>query len=147
MDSEGHQQLGYGLPRFRSAPGSLLGSFADNGPGKVSLATDGFETGRLGSMFTGFSSSRSKVFQEKLKQLPAASPQGNTGLRPQYPRSSSGLSSRSMEGSYGAVGKMGMDHRAQPKLNSYNLARQSISPPGLSCQLSTQNGKLLEDFA
>lgn len=146
MDSESHQQLGYGLLRFRSDTSSLLGSFAENGAGKASPASEGFEADKFGSRFMGFSSS-SNMVEEKLKESPVASPRGYTGLPPQYPRPSSGLSSPAMEASYGTVGSLGMDQRQmQPKMNSCNLARQSSSPAGLFSQLSTQNGEFLEVF-
>lgn len=139
MDSQ--QQLGYGLLRFRSASSFLLGSFAETGPGKLTPAPEGFEAQKLGSRFMGFSSSN--MFDERLKESPAASPHGYTGLPLQYRRPSSVSSSSVMEGSYGTVGSMGMEPQSQPKLNSSDLARHSCSPPGLFTQPSTKNGKFL----
>ncbi|PKI72200.1 transcription factor bHLH130-like [Punica granatum] len=138
MDSENPQQLGYGLLRFRSASSYLLGGFAETGPGKVSLGAEGLEAEKFGSRFMGFSGA--DVFEEKPKQSPGISPRGYSGLPPQYPRPSSGLSSSPLEGAYTGVGPMGVDHQSQPKLNSSNLARQSSSPAGLFSQVSNQNG-------
>lgn len=142
MDSESHQQLGYGLLRFRSAPSSLLRNFSVAGPAKVDPTSDKFVAEKFGSRSMGFSSS--SMFEEKLKESPPVSPRGYTGLPPQYPRPSSGLSSSAMEASYGTAGSLGLDQQTQNKLNSSNLARQSSSPPGLFSELSTQNGEFLE---
>jgi len=66
------------------------------------------------------------------------------GLPPHYPRhgSSSATSSSSMEGSYGLVGPMGMDHEAPNKGFGSSLLRQSSSPAGLfsNNNVSFQNG-------
>ncbi|KAK4775949.1 hypothetical protein SAY87_023910 [Trapa incisa] len=90
--------------------------------------------GKFGLTSMGFGGS-SGMFHEKQKLVvsPATPPQAyNTGLPPQYPSRSSGLiSSSSMEGSYGAVGQVGVDQ---------NLARQSSYTPDLPSHLFIQNG-------
>ncbi|KAK4798442.1 hypothetical protein SAY86_030768 [Trapa natans] len=147
MESESHQQqqLGYGLLRFRSAPSSLPRSFSEAGLGKADPTSEGsFEADKFGSRFMGFGNGNSSLFEEKaMKESPAVSPRGYTGLPLQYPRqSSSSLSSSAVEASYGSAGSsLAMDHhQSQNKSISSNISRQSSSPPSLFSQISTQNG-------
>ncbi|PNX81357.1 hypothetical protein L195_g037375 [Trifolium pratense] len=66
------------------------------------------------------------------------------GLPPHYPRhgSAAATSSSAMDGSFGLVGSLGMDHETSShKSFGSNLLRQGSSPAGLFSNISFQNGQ------
>ncbi|TKY53287.1 dimerization protein [Spatholobus suberectus] len=154
MDSHTHHHQGYqlqqqppssGLLRFRSAPSSLLSNLA---PSFVSYSGggDGGDDGIAvaSSSFQELEGNNNKGCAKALSSMNSHKGYGG-GLPPHYPRHGSSavtLSSSAMEGSYGLVGSMGMDHEAPHKGFGSSLLRQSSSPAGLfsNNNISFQNG-------
>lgn len=157
-----NHQPNSGLLRFRSAPSSLLNNFAEgcvgSGANKGSF-TEGSEPERLISRFLNFSGSADSAspgFQDFEDKPPvaaateaavnrASSQQGYSGgLPPHYPRYSTTATTPSpMDGSYGVVGSMAMDHHVQAKAVNSNIVRQNSSPSGLFSQIPIPNGNVL----
>ncbi|XP_061365230.1 transcription factor bHLH130-like [Gastrolobium bilobum] len=157
-----HNQPNSGLLRFRSAPSSLLANLTPSSAAAVvnkgNNLWEGLESERLISRFTSYGgsdrsndTSASSSFQEIEEKKPSPkvlsrmnSQQqgyGGGGLPPHYPRhGSSATSSSALDGSFGLVGSLGMDHEAPNKNFGSNLLRQSSSPAGLFSNISFQNG-------
>ncbi|CAJ1967490.1 unnamed protein product [Sphenostylis stenocarpa] len=145
MDSHAHHHQGYqlhhqnqpssGLLRFRSAPSSLLSNLTPF----VSYGGDTVAS----SSFKELEENNNKGCSKDLSCMNSHKGYGG-GLPPHYPRhgSSSATSSSAMEGSYGLVDSMGMNHEAPNKGFGSGLHRQSSSPAGLfsNNNISFQNG-------
>ncbi|KAJ7972265.1 transcription factor bHLH [Quillaja saponaria] len=161
MDSNSHQSYqtqqqqnhipNSGLLRFRSAPSSVFGSYAegiDSGTVGKGNPIEGSESERLISRFVNYSDdndSSSPSFEEFEDKSPEAvvnrmnPEQSYTGLPPHYPRHNSTTSS-AVDNSYGMVSSMEMDNQTQSKSFNSHLLRQSSSPAGLFSNISFQNG-------
>lgn len=155
-----------GLLRFRSAPSSLLSNLTT--PSKGNNLWEGPESEeRFVSRFVSYGTdsssndiSASPSFQELEENNKSCSKalsgmnsqqqqQGygsRLGLPPHYPRHGSAAtttSSSAMDGSFGLVGSLGMDHEVPPhKGFGSHLLRQGSSPAGLfsNNNISFQNG-------
>ncbi|XP_047172683.1 transcription factor bHLH130-like [Vigna umbellata] len=147
MDSHTHHHQDYqlhlhqnqpssGLLRFRSAPSSLFSNLTP-------FVSYGADTAASSSFRELEESSNQKCCSKDFSSMNSHKGYGG-GLPPHYPRhgSSSATSSSSMEGPYGLVGSMGMDHEAPNKGFGSSLLRQSSSPAGLfsNNNVSFQNG-------
>ncbi|KAJ1409917.1 Myc-type, basic helix-loop-helix [Sesbania bispinosa] len=151
-----------GLLRFRSAPSSLLANLTPcSALNKSSHLWEGSESERFVSRFVGYgadsrndttAAASSSSFQELEENKPSSKSlsgmnsqqQGyGGGLPPHYPlrHGSAATSSSAMDGSFGLVGSMGMDHEAPHKSFGSHLLRQGSSPASLfSNNISFQNG-------
>ncbi|KAK7345104.1 hypothetical protein VNO77_15549 [Canavalia gladiata] len=125
-----------GFLRFRSAPNSLLSKsrtfFSSTSDTIASSSFQKLEENRC-------------CFNSKALSLMNSQRQGyGGGLPPHYPRhgSCSATSSSAMDGSFGLVRSMGMDHEASHNGFGSSLLRQSSSPAGLfsNNNISFQNG-------
>lgn len=156
--SQGYQlhqqyQSSSGLLRFRSAPSSLLSNltpscFANYGggggggcDGGVAVASSSFQELEGSSN----NNNRNKLCTKDLSSMNSTHKGYGVGLPPHYPRhgsSSSATSSSGLEGSYGLVSSMGMDHEATHKGFGSSLLRQNSSPAGLfsNNNITFQNG-------
>lgn len=142
MDSHIHHHQSYqqqnqpssGLLRFRSAPSSLLSNLTP------SFVSEDFGS----SSFRELEGNNNKGCSKDLSSMNSHKGVYGGGLPPHYPRhgSSSSTSSSAMEGSYGMVSSMGLDHEAPHKGFGSSLLRQSSSPAGLfsNNNISFQNG-------
>jgi hypothetical protein len=141
MDSNTHQsyqlkqqnQPNTGLLRFRSAPSSLFSNL-----------TPSSESERLVSRFVNNDNISGASCSKEMN-----SGYGGGGLPPHYPRhgSAASTSSSAMDGSFGLVGSLGMDHETSShKSFGSNLLRQGSSPAGLFSNISFQNGNFVLAF-
>ncbi|CAJ2673141.1 unnamed protein product [Trifolium pratense] len=148
MDSNTHQlkqqnQPNSGLLRFRSAPTSLFSNLTPS-----SVVDDNNNNNKGSKHFWDDSESRF-VSNDNISGL-SCSKEMNSGyggvgggLPPHYPRhgSAAATSSSAMDGSFGLVGSLGMDHETSShKSFGSNLLRQGSSPAGLFSNISFQNG-------
>ncbi|XWS56225.1 hypothetical protein CRYUN_Cryun09bG0067900 [Craigia yunnanensis] len=121
-----------------STPSSLLANFTDSL--NFGINKGGFDSDRLISRFMNSSHGDNEIEDKSGTEAAVNyvnSRQSYSGLPPHYPRQSSATSSSAMNSSYELLG---MDHHSQGKPVSSSLTRQSSLPPGLSTNLSVQNG-------
>jgi hypothetical protein len=164
MDSNTHQsyqlkqqnQPNSGLLRFRSAPSSLFSNLTpssssssvvddnnnNNNNNKGSKHFwDVSESERLVSRFVNNDNISGASCSKEMN-----SGYGGGGLPPHYPRhgSAASTSSSAMDGSFGLVGSLGMDHETTShKSFGLNLLRQASSPAGLFSNISFDNGNFV----
>jgi hypothetical protein len=143
MDSNTHQsyqlkqqnQPNSGLLRFRSAPSSLFSNL-----------TPSSESERLVSRFVSDDNISGASCSKEMSEMNSGY---GGGLPPHYPRhgSAASTSSSAMDGSFGLVGSLGMDHETSShKSFGSNLLRQGSSPAGLFSNISFQNGNFVLAF-
>lgn len=167
MDSKSHhdyqhqnQQSNSGLLRFRSAPSSLLCNFTEGGVvasgANKGNFTEGSESESLITRFQNYGGSAdttSHSFHNFDGKSPVAAPTETAvhrvssqrgysgGLPPHYPRyCTTSTTSSAMNGSYGLMCSMPVDHHVQAKAVNSNILRQSSSPAGLFSHISIPNG-------
>jgi hypothetical protein len=143
MDSNTHQsyqlkqqnQPNTGLLRFRSAPSSLFSNL-----------TPSSESERLVSRFVTDDNISGASCSKEMSEMNSGYGGVGGGLPPHYPRhgSAASTSSSAMDGSFGLVGSLGMDHETTShKSFGLNLLRQASSPAGLFSNISFQNGNFV----
>lgn len=145
MDSHIHHHQSYqqqnqpssGLLRFRSAPSSLLSNLTP------SFVSEDFGS----SSFRELEGNNNKGCSKDLSSMNSHKGVYGGGLPPHYPRhrgssSSAATSSSAMEGSFGLVGSMGMNHETPQNGLGSSLLRHSTSPAGLfsNNNINFQNG-------
>ncbi|KAG5003426.1 hypothetical protein GLYMA_10G093100v4 [Glycine max] len=132
-----HQnQPSSGLLRFRSAPSSLLSNLTP-------FVSEDFGS----SSFRELQGNNNKGCSKDLSSMNSHKGVYGGGLPPHYPRhrgssSSAATSSSAMEGSFGLVGSMGMNHETPQNGLGSSLLRHSTSPAGLfsNNNINFQNG-------
>ncbi|XP_059668468.1 transcription factor bHLH130 isoform X2 [Cornus florida] len=133
---QNNQQTNSGLLRFRSAPSSLLSSFAND----VDKGDDSCEFFSIPQSSTPEDHGLTSNFHDLDERKPLANGYSlNPELHTHYSRQSPATQLPSMDNSYGVVSSMAMEHQSQPKMGP-NLMRQNSSPAGLFSHHTVQNG-------